>query len=197
MNGPADGPPSGREEAWAEDAKLTRAAARGDEAAQRRVLEQALPIIRHTARQLSRSSADVDDAVQASLLAVLQATPRFRGDSSLATWVTRITTRVTLRLMSKQRTLVPTETLEPLPSDPPEGRVEQIPRPISEYLDRLPHLQRDAIVLRYALDYTVDDIAEATEISRNTVKYRLKEALSTLRRLIRQDLAIRGKHHDR
>jgi RNA polymerase sigma factor (sigma-70 family) len=67
---------------------------------------------------------------------------------------------------------------------------------LSDYLDQLPLQQRVAIVLRHGLDYTVDEIADATATSRNTVKYRLKEALSTIRRLVRRDLAMRGKRHD-
>lgn len=190
-----------QEESWASDAKLTQAAARGEATAQRELLERALPVVRHAVRQLLGPSQQVEDAVQASLVAVLGSAPRFRGDCALSTWVTRIATRITLRLAKKERSLVPVDPLEAFdvldaPSAASPGAEEAIPRSVSEYLDLLPHPQRVAIVLRHGHDYTVDDIAEATESSRNTVKYRLKEALATLRRLIRQDLAVRGRHHD-
>ena len=184
-------------QSWDADAKLTQAAARGDTNAQRELLQRALPVARRTARYLLGRSQGLDDAVQATLLAVLRSAPRFQGRSSLITWVARIATRTTLRLAQKQRALVPAGALDVIPApDLAEGKSDEIPRRVWEYLEQLPQPQRVAIVLRYALDYSVDDIAEATESSPNTVKYRLKEALAKLRRLVRQDLAIRGARHD-
>jgi RNA polymerase sigma-70 factor (ECF subfamily) len=187
-----------RQKSWDADAKLIQAAARGDASSQRELLECALPVARRTARYLLGPSQDVDDAVQASMLAVLKAAARFEGRSSMKTWVTRITTRTTLRLAQKQRTLVPVETLEQAqPARPAaDGRSSEIVAPVLEYVERLPQSQREALLLRYALDYRVNEIAEVTECSPNTVKYRLKEALAKLRRMVRQDLAVRGAPDD-
>jgi RNA polymerase sigma factor (sigma-70 family) len=100
-------------------------------------------------------------------------------------------------LARKQRSLVLTEGLDGLlATEPASSRNDQIPRSISVYLNELPEPQRVAIVLRYGLDFSIEDIAEATESAPNTVKYRLKEALAKLRRLIRQDLSIRRGSHD-
>jgi RNA polymerase sigma-70 factor (ECF subfamily) len=174
-----------------------QAAASGDTTAQHELLQRTLPIARNTARRLLGRSQEEEDAVQATMLAVLRSASRFRGQSSLATWVTRIGTRITLRLMSKQRVLVPAESVESVPApSPTESRTDELPRPVSEYLDRLPSPQRVAIVLRYGQDYAVDDIAAATGTSRNTVKYRLKTAVATVRRLVRQDLTVRGRRND-
>lgn len=184
-------------QSWDADSKLVQAAARGDTTAQRELLQRALPVARRTARYLLGRSQDVDDAVQATLVAILSSAARFQGCSSLATWVTRIATRTTLRLAQKQRGLVPTEALEGLAA--PEravGRTEETPRKVWDYLERLPAPQRVALVLRYTLDYSVEDIAEATESPPDTVKYRLKEALAKVRRLVRQDLAVRGQRDE-
>lgn len=190
-DGPSATPPN---ELWETDAKLTRAATSGDADAQRELLRRALPVSRRIARQLLRRSQDEDDAVQATLLEILRSAARFRGASSLTTWVTRIAIRTTLRLAEKQRALVSVDVLESVPAPTTsQGAMEELPRPVSHYLDSLPPPQRTAIVLRHCLDYTVDDIAHETETSPNTVKYRLKEALATMRRLIRQDLAIRRR----
>jgi RNA polymerase sigma factor (sigma-70 family) len=63
-------------------------------------------------------------------------------------------------------------------------------------LRQLPEPQRVAVVLRYGLDYSVNEIAQATETSPNTVKYRLKEALAKMRRLVHRDRALRGDRHE-
>ncbi len=192
-----DEPSSAQREPWDAGAKLARAAARGDRDAQHELLRSALPVVRQTARQLFGRSQDTDEAIQATLLEVLRSATRFEGRSSLKTWVTRISIRTMLRLAEKQRALVPVDMLEPEPSSPPEsGASEALPARLSDYLDQLPLQQRVALVLRHGFDYTVDEIADTTATSRNTVKYRLKEALSTIRRLVRRDLAMRGKRHD-
>jgi RNA polymerase sigma-70 factor (ECF subfamily) len=46
------------------------------------------------------------------------------------------------------------------------------------------------LVLRHMLDYSIDDIAELTEVSPNTVKDRLLHAREQLRRLVRRDRMI-------
>lgn len=179
---------------WDVDAKLIQTAAQGNDDAQRELLRQAVPVVRRTVRYLMGSSQDGEDAVQASLLAILNSAARFQGRSALGTWVTKIATRTTLRLAQKQRSLVPTELLEEQ-WEPPNAdtRAEDVPRRVWLYLERLPDAQRIAIGLRYGLDYSVHDIADATNSSPNTVKYRLKEALAKIRHMVRQDLALRGK----
>ena len=190
-------PPARQEESWEAEAKLAQAAAEGDTDAQRELLRLAFPVVRRTTRHLLGRSQDLEDAVQASLVAVWSSVPHFEGRSSLAIWVTRITIRTTLRLAKKQRSLVPTEAVEGLPAAGQAGaRSEAVPRSVPEYLQQLPEPQRVAVVLRYALDYSVDDIAQATETSPNTVKYRLKAALAKMRRLVRQDRALWGKRHE-
>lgn len=193
-----DDPSSARDrDPWEADARLTHAAAKGDPAAQRELLRRALPVVRRTVWHLLGRSQDTEDAIQATLLAVLHSLGRFEGRSRLDTWVTRIAIRTTLRLAEKQRALVPVDMPESEPTLPTSrGAFEELPRRVSEYLAYLPPVQRVAVVLRHGLDYTVDEIAEATEASRNTVKYRLKEALATIRRLVRRDLTTRGRRHD-
>ncbi|MFO0571899.1 MAG: sigma-70 family RNA polymerase sigma factor [Polyangiaceae bacterium] len=59
-----------------------------------------------------------------------------------------------------------------------------------EYLEQLPEAQREALVLRHVMGYSVSEIAEATEVSPNTVKDRLLRGTREMRRLIRRDQAI-------
>jgi RNA polymerase sigma factor (sigma-70 family) len=173
------------------------AAAGGHVDAQRELLQRALPVARRTARYLLGRSPDLDDAVQTTLLAVLRGARGFRGCSSLVTWVTRIATRTTLRLARRERRIVATQAIDGLPGhERADPKAEEAPRTVWEYLERLPQPQRVAIVLRYALDYSVDDIAKATESPADTVKYRIKGALAKMRRLLRQDLAVRGARHE-
>jgi RNA polymerase sigma-70 factor (ECF subfamily) len=49
------------------------------------------------------NSADAQDAFQDTFLAVAQALPSFRGDSSVKTWVHRIAIRTALKLRARRR----------------------------------------------------------------------------------------------
>ena len=60
-------------------------------------------------------------------------------------------------------------------------------------LDRLPDTQRQAVVLGHYLHFTEQQVAEATGVTRRTVKSRLSRALTTL--AAKPDLAaLRGGH---
>ena len=60
-------------------------------------------------------------------------------------------------------------------------------RPLIEYLSELSETRRIAIVLRHIMGYSVQEVAELTEVSINTVKDRLFHARAQLRASIRRD----------
>ncbi|NJK31187.1 MAG: DUF134 domain-containing protein [Deltaproteobacteria bacterium] len=61
---------------------------------------------------------------------------------------------------------------------------ESIPGEVGEYLDALSDERREALILRHVFDHSIDDIAELTGVSRNTVKDRLRVAREQIRKLI-------------
>jgi RNA polymerase sigma-70 factor, ECF subfamily len=67
---------------------------RGDRAALEAVLAREIPDLERLLGRLAGPTADIDDALQATLLAAVQAFPRFRGEASLRTWLARIAVRV-------------------------------------------------------------------------------------------------------
>ena len=54
------------------------------------------------------------------------------------------------------------------------------------YLEMLPEAQRTTLVMRHMMDYSIDEIAEATGVPANTVKDRLVRALGRLREIVRR-----------
>lgn len=66
------------------------------------------------------------------------------------------------------------ESVEPSAPDPE----------LAEALHKLPSDQRNVLVLRYYLDWTIDATAEALDISPGTVKSRTSRALNELNRLL-------------
>ncbi len=178
--------------------ELAKRAAGGDGAAQTALVQLLMPRVRQITRAFLREGSDADDAAQLSLLAILRSVPSFRGDSSLAHWAKRIAVRTTMRHLERERRCrrpLVSEDGERLVSEPLERGGEGLPRELSEYLDELPDLQRDAIVLHHALGYSIAEIAETTGVSPNTVKGRLRLGSTTLRRRVRQEVLI-GRRRD-
>jgi len=141
------------------------------------------------------------DLAQEVFLIVFRRVSRFRGESSLKTWIYRITVnlaanrcrwwnrlrrRGTVSLdahLSKNEQLDFSGTLE-ADGDSPETSLlhreerEQIERSIL----KLPILQRVAIIMRDVEGLSYEDIAEATQASLGTVKSRIARGREELKR---------------
>jgi RNA polymerase sigma-70 factor (ECF subfamily) len=61
------------------------------------------PALRAHAYRMTASAADADDAVQEAMVRAWRARARFRGDSSLRTWLLRIVTRTSLDILAKRK----------------------------------------------------------------------------------------------
>ncbi len=176
------------------DVVMARKASQGDRSAQAIIARRVLPRVRKVARSLAASAADADDAAQHALLEVLRSCHTFRGDASLERWAARIATRAALRHLQRERkrSTAGDEVIEDA-ADARSGRsglAEELPRGLQAYLRELPEAQRSALVLHHALGYSLDEVAELTDVSPNTVKGRLRLGLAALRKLVRREQRI-------
>jgi RNA polymerase sigma-70 factor (ECF subfamily) len=158
--------------------------------------------VRRLSRGILRNEALADDAAQIALVEILQSAKTFGGRSSLERWADRITARISLRQARDERRR---SNLVDSFDDPESGAMPitereasdvraETARPLDEYLMALPAEQREALVLKHSLGYTVEEIAELTEVPTGTVKDRLVTARRRIRRLIQRDITIgRGK----
>ena len=148
-------------------------------------------------RLLGWRGGEVDDVVQDVFLAALKHLPRFRGESSVSTWLTAITInrcrtahrrRRLKRLLGWKSQIDPAEAWS-RPAD------EEIAQRVREAVRALPPRDREVIVLRYFEQFTGADIAAATRQSPGAVEVRLHRArgrlATTLGPLIGED-----KHDD-
>lgn len=167
---------------FAADLSLARRASANDASAQRELVQRLLPRVKGVCQALLREPANARDASQTALLEVLQSVHTYRGDCSLERWSDRITSRTALRWIARERR----SARVPL-GDPPlrEGELTPTKTLMRECFDRLPEPQATALMLRTCFEYTVDEIAEMTGVSRNTVKDRLVRARQALRALFR------------
>ena len=151
------------------------------------------PRIARIAQALLRHHADAEDATQASMLEILRCAESYHGGGSFDGWADRIAVRTTLRLARQRRVRglrIGEEEPDALPAERPDTHLrEGLPREVAEYLSELPETRRTALVLRHVLGYSIDEIAELTSVSVNTVKDRLLAAREQMRKQVRRDIA--------
>jgi RNA polymerase sigma-70 factor (ECF subfamily) len=143
------------------------------------------PRIRRLAFRLLGWSGDVDDVVQDVFLAALARIGKFRGDASIATWLTSITInrcrtdrrRRLLRLRWLARRAKP-ESAQP--ADQRSMRDEVSAR-VRSAVRALRPKDREVIVLFYLEDFSAQHIAELLSISRGAVEVRLHRARARLK----------------
>jgi RNA polymerase sigma-70 factor (ECF subfamily) len=180
---------------------LMKLVAGGDPHAQRVLAHRLAPRVQRLARRLLSHSSDADDAAQVALMEILRSAVTYREEASIERWADRIAVRTTLRHAREQRRRgfilggqVDADELH-VPDDA-ETPSEETPRRLEEYLAELPEARREVLVMKHALGYTTEEIAELTDKPVGTVKDRLVAARKQIRRVILRDLRV-GTRGDR
>lgn len=171
-----------------------RRLAAGDRAAGRTVAHRLLPRCKRLVRAVVGDHPEYDDIVQLCLVDVLRGAGTFRGDAALETWATRIWVRRALKATASRRRedacVDDAAEIARLAAEENAARDlrESLPRPLDHYLDQLPAVHREAVVLRYGLGYAVAEIATLTQSAANTIKVRLYQGLKKIRAAVERDL---------
>jgi len=127
-----------------------------------------------------------DDAVQDAYVRAFRSLDRFRGDSSMATWLYRITSNVCLDTIRRRRQVVfdPTEEAASRPAAGDLAESVTSRTVISNALAALPDAQRDALVLTGVIGLDYQEASAVLGIPEGTVASRLHRARNSMRRLL-------------
>jgi len=131
-------------------------------------------------------------------MALVQALPRYRGDSSLRTYVCRIAHNCGIRRIARRRAagapLDEAEMAAPAPGPEREAAARRDVERLASAVRSLPLGARQVIVL--ALEgLTHAEIGEVLGLTENVVSVRLHRARSTLRALLGEEVnEARGSH---
>ncbi len=146
---------------------------------------------------LGPQSADLDDVVQESLIAFIQALPSFRGECDPAGFACTIALRTALAARRRGRTWrdrhADSAHADSLPAeDCPSANSEAQRRMdlLRSLLDEIPTEQAEALTMRVVLGWSLDEIAQASRAPMNTVRSRLRLAKEALRKKIESNPAL-------
>ncbi len=162
------------------------------------VIREYAPKVYNLARRMLGSESDAEDVTQEVLLTIFRKLPTFRGESSLSTWLHRITVNAALGYRRKRAHRAQHEVHDPLEEWTDEGYRHGQVRPWSRaadaaVLDRetqalienaiaeLPDVYRDVYLLADIEGLPNAEIADMLELSVPAVKSRLHRARMLMR----------------
>jgi RNA polymerase sigma-70 factor (ECF subfamily) len=168
------------------------AAAAGDDAAVHAVLGGVAPAVASVVRLIfGARTAEAQDAVQESLLAVHAAIGRFRGECSFAAYARRIAARIAVtarrRRAGESLDQVSAELVVAAPSHDERIMRERRLQALRALLDELPSGQAESLAMRVVLGCTLPEVAQATGVPVNTVRSRIRLAREHIKARIESD----------
>lgn len=161
------------------DAELLRRIGGGDESAFRELTDRHARYLFGIAHSLTGNPSDAEDVVQETLVAMLGA--RFRGESSVRTWLVQILVRRAGMLRRKKRPAGawPADPAAARESDRHAGTEARLD--LAVMLETLSPEHRQVIVLREVEQLSYDEMAAALGVPRGTIESRLHRARAELR----------------
>jgi RNA polymerase sigma-70 factor (ECF subfamily) len=187
------------------DAELLEEARAGSGPALEALLERHEARLYRFARRLCRHREDAEDVLQESLLAAARGLPRFRGASSIGTWLYAIARSFCIKKRRKS-VFAPAEvsldTEAALAArgvaDPSRGPLEtleasRLEAALEQEIARLDRPYREVLLLRDVEGLSSAEVARVTGLSVAAVKTRLHRARARLRAALAPLMAPRGE----
>jgi RNA polymerase sigma-70 factor, ECF subfamily len=147
------------------------------------ILEVHAPAMYRVARSIVHDSSLAEDVVQESVMKAWRAIDSYRGDSSLRSWVLRITHNTAISMLRKRREDVRDPAVLPESSTSidyasPEREIDAklTVDQLWRALDQLDSTSRTIVVLREIEGMSYEDISETLELPLPTIKTRLFRA---------------------
>ena len=175
------------------DEFTVQAARRGDRPAQARLLRWLQDPWYRLGLSLLGDVDKAREATQETAARFLRQLPLFRGESQLRTWALGIAINVAREMRRSPRAATGLDDWDGLATSRSETRQPPRPSPdvaaelaeqrdrLRAVLDELPERQREAVVLRFLEEMSVEDTAAAMQCAAGTVKATVHQALRSLR----------------
>ena len=187
-----------------DDAGLVACVLRGEREAFRHITQRCNQRLYRVVRGVVDNDAEAEDIVQEAYVHAFEKIDSFRGEASIATWLTRIALNEAYGRLRKRKQTVGVEHIDaaPMPGkvvmfpnrfgseDPAAAAAREQLRHMLEFaVDGLPEAFRIVFVLREIEGCTVDETATALDLRPETVKTRLHRARRLLRKALHENVS--------
>jgi len=172
------------------DEQLLQQAREGNMQAFRHLVERYEGAVAGTVIGMLGRGPDAEDVGQETFVRFYRALHRFRGDSSLKTYLTRIAMNQSLVVLKKRKTwrqrfVLRTDAMaEPMVDGAAVIDQQEHVRLVHWALDRLSPHHRAVVVLRMLEGYSTRDAAAVLGIPQGTVMSRLSRAMTSLKDIL-------------
>jgi RNA polymerase sigma-70 factor (ECF subfamily) len=156
------------------------------------------------ARAMVLNDSEAEDVVQEAYVRAFTSLHQFRGDASLATWLSRIVLNEALGRLRRRRPTLDLETIDnrpqsqaqviPFPLATPQLDPErimaqrEIQRLVEQAIDDLPEAFRIVLVARIIEEMSIEETAELLGLRAETVKTRLHRARALLKDALKKHI---------
>lgn len=179
--------------------ELIRRAKNGEKSAFEEIIGLYEKKVFSTIYYMVKNEHEVEDIVQEVFVKIYKNLKNFKEESSLYTWIYRITINVCIDEIKKKKNVIYID--EKLQTD--EGEVEfqledeskgpdelaedeELKRKLTECIRKLPVDQSTMIILRDIKGFTYMEIAEMTKMNLGTVKSKINRARASLKRILEE-----------
>lgn len=171
-----------------DEARLIERVLAGDRIAGRTLYDAHAARLFRTAYRITGDETLAQECTQEAFIRAFQRLDRFRGESALGTWLTRIAVTVTLnalrrRTRSRERE-VDLDELAPVHAAGLDAEEVELRERVARAVSDLPELYRTVVVLHDIEGYTHAEIAELLGVPEGTCKTRLFVARRKLRAVL-------------
>ena len=167
------------------DPGLIEAARCGDEKALVLLIAAVQPDVRRYAARNCRA-ADIDDAVQETLLLLYRRLGTLRAAASFSAWIFALARRACLRLL-RMGSGIPEAPVDGMDARLAHLRPEDIRIDLCHAIQSLPAHYREVILLRDIEEMSIDEIADVLGLTRESVKARIHRARLLIREYLIRD----------
>jgi RNA polymerase sigma-70 factor (ECF subfamily) len=185
-----DSTPADRDRAWSQ---LMRAAQAGERAAYERLLREVAPFVRSIVRRHSNNRADVEEAVQDTLLTVHRVRHTYDPDRPFCPWLAAIAGRRSIDALRRRirvsRIEAPEEGAYETFADAAANNDMEAVRSseeVGELLRRLPPRQREALEALKLKEMSLAEASASSGQSVTALKVNAHRALKALRALFQE-----------
>lgn len=167
----------------------------GDRLALEALCVRHAPTVERLARRVLRDPEDASDAAQEALAKLCVRLKQFRGDSQFSTWLHRLTINTCHDAAERRKTRVHESLADDLTSGPDDdpmraAGLSELRRELCESLADVSPQQAQVVLLKDALGYSFEEIAEAAGMPVGTAKCHAHRGRNQLRaRLEERDVA--------
>jgi RNA polymerase sigma-70 factor (ECF subfamily) len=175
------------------DAMLMLAYARGDLAAFETLYARHRGMLYRFLLRSVRDPQRTDELFQETWSRVIGARTRYQPQAKFSTWLLQIAHNLMIDGARRQRPMADGDEAEVALANLATPEREQPDHALSEFerrrhlqraIEQLPHEQRTALLLRLEQELSLEEIAAVTGVGRETVKSRLRYAMTRLREVL-------------